>query len=74
MIFAPIPKPPARFRIERPSGEIVETTIVAVVAEIPSRRVFDFIVRHREIEVTTSELLRQWGDSKIDLLDAEDYM
>nr|WP_287454753.1 hypothetical protein [Rhodococcus sp. (in: high G+C Gram-positive bacteria)] len=74
MIFAPIPQTPAPFRIKRPSGEIVETTLLAVVAETPSRRVFDFIVRYGDTETTTSELLRQWGDSQIDLLDAEPYL
>ncbi|MFE5707338.1 hypothetical protein [Rhodococcus koreensis] len=72
--FACIPvDKPGLFRIRRPSGQVVETIVVAKyvrLGAVHGHGVHDFLVRYQGREVTVSELKREWGVDSVELMDA----
>ncbi|MFC9361278.1 hypothetical protein ACFTZB_32455 [Rhodococcus sp. NPDC057014] len=68
---------PGLFRIRRPSGQIVETVVVAKYVRLGAMHghgLCDFLVRYQEREVTVSELKREWGEDSVELMDAARFI
>ena len=68
---------PGLFRIRRPSGQVVETVVVAKyirLGAVHGHGLCDFLVRYHEREVTVSELKREWGEDSVELMDAARFI